>query len=198
MKGWVLILAVPLCGCVVRQQAEPPAAPVSAPVRLAVSQTGYGPSAVFELCAECPGPTRKALAPVPPPLKLPEAPRAPPPRLVEERITRLVHFDLASSVLTKAALEELDNMRPLLLRSRSIVLTGQTDRVGARRFNERLAQARADAVRRAIVGLGVPEERITKTLARCCVEDPPPVNPPARRTELVLLIMWEPHEPQQP
>ena len=107
----------------------------------------------------------------------------------EERITRAVHFPLASSRLTAEAGQALDSLRPLLLEARSIALTGHTDQVGKPAFNHRLAQRRAQTVRQALLDLGVPEERIARVDARCCIEDPPPVHPPARRTDLELLIM---------
>ena len=68
-------------------------------------------------------------------------------------------------------------------------LTGHTDRVGKPAFNRRLALRRAQTVRQALLDLGVPEERIGRVEARCCIEDPPSVHPPARRTNLKLLIM---------
>jgi outer membrane protein OmpA-like peptidoglycan-associated protein len=88
-------------------------------------------------------------------------------------------------------------MRPLLLVAKSITITGHTDRVGASAFNRRLAARRAETVSRAVAALGVPPERIVRVRGECCVEDPPQVNPPARRTDVEMLIVRESHE-QQP
>ncbi|HNH90072.1 MAG TPA: OmpA family protein [Thiobacillaceae bacterium] len=186
-----LVCCALLVGCTV-QPAEPVASlsTTPAPLPRGIAQTGHGREAVFMLCADCLAPTRKVLAPVPSPTRLVEKPKpkpVPPPQ--EERITRAVHFPLASSRLTAEAGQALDSLRPLLLEARSIALTGHTDQVGKPAFNHRLAQRRAQTVRQALLDLGVPEERIARVDARCCIEDPPPVHPPARRTDLELLIM---------
>lgn len=179
-----------LSGCAL--QAGPVAKPATPiPIPLGIAQTGYGGEAIFTLCGDCPTPARKTLAPVLAPLKLAEIPK---PKLVvvapqQERITRAVHFPLASAKLTGDARQELEALRPLLLETRSIALTGHTDRVGAPAFNRRLAARRAETVRRALVDLGIPRERIVRVEAKCCVEDPPPVNPPARRTDVEILIV---------
>jgi len=142
------------------------------------------------LCSDCPVPTRKVLAPVPPPIRLAEVPKPKPvPPPLEERITREIHFPFASAQLTAGARQSLDTLRPLLLEARSIALTGHTDRVGKPAFNRRLAQRRAQTVRQALLDLGIPEGRIVRVEAQCCIEDPPPVHPPARRTDLELLIV---------
>ena len=182
-----------LSGCAL-QTAEPvvplPSAPD--PIHLGIAQTGHGQDACFRLCADCPAPTRKVLAPVPPPLRLVESPKAKPtpaPAPREEPITHKVFFPFASSSLTTKARRELHALHPQLLEANSIRLTGHTDRVGAPAFNRRLAVRRAETVRRALLDLGIPQERITRVEAKCCVEDPPPVNPPARRTDVAILIV---------
>jgi len=180
-----------LAGCTV-QPAEPVAGVLTmpAPTHLDIAQTGHGREAAFLLCKDCPAPTRKVLAPVPPPIRLAEVPKpkpVPPPR--EERITRAVHFPFASSRLTAEARQALDSLRPLLIEARSIALTGHTDRVGKPAFNHGLALRRAQTVRQALLGLGITEDRIVRVEAECCIEDPPPVHPPARRTDLELLIV---------
>ena len=180
-----------LSGCAL-QAAEPPVAVPATPAPLprGIAQNGHGPEAVFRLCADCPAPSRKVLAPVPPPIRLAEVPK-PKPALPqrEERLSRAIHFPFASSRLTAEARQALDSLRPQLLEARTIGLTGHTDRVGKPAFNRRLALRRAQTIRQALLDLGVPEERIVRVEAECCIEAPPPVHPPARRTELELLIM---------
>ena len=112
-----LVCCALLVGCTV-QPAEPVASLSAVPAResLGIAQAGHGREAVFMLCADCPAPTRKVLAPVPPPIRLAEVPKpkpVPPPR--EERITRAVHFPFASSRLTAGARQALDSLRPLLI-----------------------------------------------------------------------------------
>jgi outer membrane protein OmpA-like peptidoglycan-associated protein len=187
LPTWCAVLS----GCAL-QAAEPPGDVPSTPAPLprGIAQTGHGPEAVFRLCTDCPAPTRKVLAPTPPPIRLAEIAKPKPvPPPMEERITRAVHFPFASSRLTSGARQTLEALRPLLLEARSVALTGHTDRVGHPTFNRRLALRRAQTIRQALLDLGVPEERIVRVEARCCIEDPPPVHPPARRTELELLIM---------
>ncbi len=187
-----LAWSVLLSGCTL--QPLEPVASMSAEVALplGIAQTGHGLEAVYKLCADCPAPNRKVLAPIAPPIRLAEAPKAksaPVPQPKEERITRAVHFSLASSNLTAEARRTLDAMRPLLLEARTISLSGHTDRVGAPAFNHKLAIQRAETVKRALLDLGVPRERIIRVESACCVEDPPKVNPPARRTDVEMLIV---------
>jgi outer membrane protein OmpA-like peptidoglycan-associated protein len=187
LPAWCAVLS----GCAL-QAAEPPCDVPSTPIPLlrGIAQTGHGPEAVFRLCTDCPAPSRKVLAPAPPPIRLAEIPKPKqviPPQ--EERITRAVHFPFASSRLTAGARQTLEALHPLLLEARSIALTGHTDRVGRPTFNRRLAQRRAQTIRQALLGLGVQEERIVRVQAECCIEAPPPVHPPARRTDLELRIV---------
>ena len=173
------------------QPAEPvakPATPVSIP--LGIVQSGHGPAAVFRLCSDCPAPTRKVLAAPPPPIRLAEVPKpkpASPPG--QERITHVVHFPFASARLTTQARQKLDALKALLPEARAITLTGSTDRIGTPAFNQRLAIRRAEAVKQALIDMGVPADRIAPVEARCCVDDPPRINPSARRTDLDILIV---------
>ncbi len=186
-----LVCCALLVGCTV-QPVEPVANLSAVPARepLGISQTGHGREAVFRLCANCPAPTRKVLAPVSPPIRLIEVPKPKTvPPLREERLARAIHFPFASSRLTAGERQALDSLRPLLLETRSIALTGHTDRVGKPAFNRRLALRRAETVRQVLLDLGIPEDRIVRVEAECCIEAPPPVHPPARRTDLELLIV---------
>lgn len=187
-----LVCCALLVGCSV-QPAEPVAdvSTMPTPNHLGITQTGHNREAMFTLCSDCPAHTRKVLAPVPPPIRLAEVPKPKPasaPRQ-EEHITHAVHFPFASARLTTQAQQELDALKALLPEARSITLTGNTDRIGTPAFNRRLAVRRAETVRQALVDMGVPAERIAPVRARCCVDDPPRINPSARRTDLELLIV---------
>ena len=187
-----LAWSVLLTGCALQPMEPVTSVSVEVALPLGIAQTGHGMEAVYRLCADCPAPTRKALAPMAPPIRLAEVPKAQPapvPQPKEERITRAVHFSLASSKLTAEARRTLDALRPLLLEARSIGLSGHTDRVGAPAFNRKLAARRAETVKRALMDLGIPRERIVRVESACCVEDPPRVNPPARRTDVEMLIV---------
>ncbi len=187
-----LAWSVLLSGCALQPLEPVKSLPAEVALPLGITQTGHGMEAVYRLCADCPAPTRKVPAPMAPPIRLAEAPKAQPapvPQPKEERITRAVHFSLASSKLTAEARQTLDALRPLLLEARSIGISGHTDRVGAPAFNRKLAARRAETVKRALLDLGIPRERIVRVESACCVEDPPRVNPPARRTDVEMLIV---------
>lgn len=189
LPAWCVMLT----GCAL-QTAEPVAPLQSAPdpIHLGIVQTGHGQNARFRLCADCPAPTRKVLVPVPPPIRLVEPPKAKPipaPVPKEEPITHKVFFPFASSSLTAKARRELHALRPQLLDAKSIRLTGHTDRVGALAFNRKLAVRRAEAVRQTLLTLGVAPERIAHVGAECCMNDPPSINPQARRTDVDILIV---------
>ncbi len=188
--AWSMLLSG--CALLPMEPVASMSAAAAVALPLGIAQTGHGPDAVYRLCRDCPAPTRKVLAPVAPPIRLAEASKAksaPAPQPREERMTRAVHFSLASSKLTAEARRTLDAMRPLLLEARSIGLSGHTDRVGAPAFNHKLAARRAETVKRALLDLGVPRERIVRVESACCVEDPPRVNPSARRTGVEMLIV---------
>lgn len=163
------------------------------PLPLGIAQIGHGAAAVFSLCEDCPVSTRKVLAPSLPPIRLADAAKAQPlttpQQPKEERITRAVHFCFASSKLTPEAHGALVAMRPLLQMAKSITLTGHTDRVGAPNFNSKLASRRAETVRDALLAVGISPDRVHQVKAECCVEDPPRVNPAARRTDVEILVV---------
>ena len=189
---WSWACCAALAGCTL-QPAEPPTQQTAAqaPLRLGIAQSGHGPEVVFRLCSDCPAPTRKVLAVPPPPIRLTEVPKPKPasaPRQ-EEHITRAVHFPFASARLTTQARQELDALKALLPGARTITLTGNTDRIGTPAFNQRLAVRRAETVKQALVDMGVPSDRIAPVEARCCIDDPPRINPSARRTNLDILIV---------
>lgn len=187
------VWCVMLSGCALQAAEQTVSLPSSpSPIHLGIAQTGHGPAAHFRLCVDCPAHTRKVLAPVPTPIRLVESRKAAPttpPSPVEEHLTLSVRFNFASSSLTSEARQALNVVLPKLLEAKSIHLIGHTDRVGALAFNLRLAARRAETVRQALLTLGVAAERIAHVDAECCVDDPPRINPRARRTDLDILIV---------
>ena len=188
---WSWACCAALAGCTLQ-----PAGPLTqrtaaqAPLPLGIAQSSHGPGAVFRLCSDCPTPTRKVLAAPPPPIRLAEVPKLKPPLPPrQEHITRAVHFPFASARLTDQARQDLDALKALLSEARTITLTGSTDRIGTPAFNQRLAVRRAETVRQALLAMGVPADRIAPVEARCCADDPPRINPSARRTDLDILIV---------
>lgn len=151
---------------------------------LSVAQDASG---VFRLCAvdECPRPTPKIMAQPLRALDIPAPARVKSPEPRDTIVT--VHFKLASSRLTPQARDAIDAARSDLLAAERVQIIGSTDAVGTKRFNRRLASARAESVRRYLLAIGVDGARI-ETRTACCIEDPPRINPPARRAEIRIRI----------
>lgn len=92
--------------------------------------------------------------------------------LTSDPIYTMVFFATDSVTLNKRAQDQLsytvNNPTPPIkaaLQPNSkarICVTGHTDRVGPETINTEVAQRRADAVAKYLVGLGVPQQRIVK------------------------------------
>ena len=76
---------------------------------------------------------------------------------------RTIEFETGNSTLTAAGRQVLDLLAPVLQRlpGRSFEVTGHTDALGSRPQNIALSAARADAVKRHLVGKGIVAESIT-------------------------------------
>ena|SRR5579862_478998 len=102
----------------------------------------------------------------PPPAPAPAPAPAPKPAPTVEKITleSKALFDFDKAVLKpegKAAIDsqiiaKLPNVSKLDL----VLVTGHTDRIGTARYNQRLSERRADAVRDYLVSRGVPRDKI--------------------------------------
>ena len=130
---WTPAMAIPQC--------EPDLAPKPAPPVAA------------------PPPPTPAPAPAP-------APAAPPPPPQVQRITLASKalFDFDKAVLKpegKAAIDsEIISRLANVQRLELVLVTGHTDRIGSQRYNQRLSERRADAVRDYLVSRGVPRDKI--------------------------------------
>jgi outer membrane protein OmpA-like peptidoglycan-associated protein len=134
-------------------------------------QLFFGRDAAFGVCAEpaCPAVTPKTLAtttarPVvhsapamehssaAPPVEAPPPPRAPEPQVAAPPATRhvIVGFPFGSSELTTDAGHALGAAIPFARVSDRIIISGRTDSIGDQKINEKLALARAIAVRNFI------------------------------------------------
>ena len=76
---------------------------------------------------------------------------------------RTIEFETGNSTLTAAGRQVLDLLAPVLQRlpGRSFEVTGHTDALGSRPQNIALSAARADAVKRHLVGKGIVADSIT-------------------------------------
>lgn len=102
-------------------------------------------------------------SPPPPPAPEPE----PAPQVEEGPSKFLVFFDFDRSELTASANEVLESFRANFEQhpDASVVATGHADTSGSDRYNMRLSQRRAEAVRAALARMNVPRDRI-ETRAR--------------------------------
>ncbi|WP_128002284.1 MULTISPECIES: OmpA family protein [Piscinibacter] len=166
-----LVLSTASCSLLPRA-ADDQAAPsvASRPAQLRVVQMNFGRDAYFAACAEpaCPSVTQKTLpqaelrqtvalvAPVRPEPAVVESSPAPPPapapaakpaRPKVEEIHILLTFPFASAALTDTAKDTLRRALPTARESDRIVISGRTDSVGSDEVNQKLALARALAVR---------------------------------------------------
>lgn len=112
-----------------------------------------------------PAPPPPVAAPAPPPPAPAPAP-APPPAPAVQKITLASKalFDFDKAVLKpegKAAIDsQIISRLSGVQRLELVLVTGHTDRIGTQRYNQRLSERRADAVRDYLVSRGVPRDKI--------------------------------------
>lgn len=145
--GLVVITAL-LASCGTAPQESPKLPPPAHDYRVAQIDTGNAPS--YEMCRDCPRPTRKTLsgqqlrspAPAPLPQRLTEAPPPKPPR----QFKAFIPFEFNSANLTAQAQAQLAAIAPVLQLSTQVQVTGYTDDLGGRDLNTKLSDARALSV----------------------------------------------------
>ena len=103
-----------------------------------------------------PPPPPPAAAPVPAPVPAPA-------RVVIDRLTIHVNFDFDKSKIRKSDVAELEKATAFLKKypDSKVVLVGHTDSVGTEKYNLKLSQRRADAVKKYLVDKGEKADRIT-------------------------------------
>ncbi|MCG2584442.1 OmpA family protein [Massilia sp. TS11] len=111
-----------------------------------------------------PAPPEVQAPPPPPPPPPPAPPPAPPaPRFERVTLSATEMFDFDSATL-KGAQPKLDDIASALMADTTIsniTITGYTDRIGSKRYNQRLSERRANAVRDYLVNKGVAGNRLT-------------------------------------
>jgi outer membrane protein OmpA-like peptidoglycan-associated protein len=113
--------------------------------------------------------TVKAPAPPPPPPPTPPPPvMAPPPApapKVIDRLTIRVNFDTAKSTIRKEDVADLDKAVAFVKKypDSKVSVVGHTDSRGSEKYNQKLSQQRADAVKKYLVDKGEKADRITAT-----------------------------------
>ena len=88
------------------------------------------------------------------------------PDSVKKRANLVVTFKLGSAALENSATDDLRGLATVMTSSlqsgtqRKIRIAGHTDASGADEVNDKLSRERADAVRKALVDLGIPAENV--------------------------------------
>ena len=103
-----------------------------------------------------PAPAAPMASPTPPP-----AP-PPPPRFEKYTLsaTELFAFDSAEIRLPQPKLDEIANALNSNGSIHDVIITGYTDRIGSRQYNQRLSERRATAVKAYLTGKGVDANRL--------------------------------------
>jgi OOP family OmpA-OmpF porin len=116
-----------------------------------------------DLVPKPPPPPAPVAAPAPPPPPPAPAP-APAPQVQKITLASKALFDFDKAVLKpegKAAIDsEIIAKLPNVQKLELVLVTGHTDRIGSQRYNQKLSERRADAVRDYLVSKGVPRDRI--------------------------------------
>jgi outer membrane protein OmpA-like peptidoglycan-associated protein len=133
-----------------------------------------------------------APAPVAQPAAAPEPTPAPPPKVAPVNKNFMVFFDFDKSDLTPEAQKVLAQAATAAKSggAASIALTGHADRSGSDAYNMKLSSKRGEAVRAALVKLGIPANQISvvaKGESQPLVPTPDGVREPQnRRVEIIL------------
>jgi OOP family OmpA-OmpF porin len=110
-----------------------------------------------------PPPPAQEYTPPPPPAPVPPPPPPPPARFEKVTLsaTKLFAFDSATlNTDTTAQLDEIANALNANPSVDNVVITGYTDRLGSDKYNQKLSERRANAVKDYLVGKGVAANRL--------------------------------------
>ena len=141
---------------------------------------------VYVLChgAECPARTVKVLD-VPEPV-LAQAKQADPVKTpIGLAPSVSLHFELASAQIRRHESAKLKAFLQQHPDAKRFLVTGSTDQVGKKRFNQTLAKRRATAVAGLLRSHGIQSAGIGID-SRCCIGYPPSTNPGARRAVISI------------
>jgi len=112
-----------------------------------------------------PAPAVAAVAAEPAPAPAPEPTPAPPPEPKFEKVTlsasELFDFDSAKLKSDQPKLDDVANVLNHRSDVDNVQVTGYTDRIGATKYNQKLSERRAEAVKDYLVSKGIAADRIT-------------------------------------
>ena len=125
-------------------------------------EAGCNPAPVRKATAPAPAP--KPVVVAPPPQQRAAVPAPAPARILPQSINFSADslFDFNKAVLRPAGRAALDDFARQLSGAQfeAIFVTGHTDRLGAAKYNQKLSERRAHAVRNYLVRMGVPPDRV--------------------------------------
>ncbi len=160
-----------LAGCSVA-----PELPVAKPIPNGIGWVGRQFSACVD--TSCPRPTQKTLAiielprtAVPVATKTPVDPVPVPPEKTEQVAEHVIHFEFGKSLPTAIGAGQMNALLPQARTAIRIEVTGRTDDIGTKTFNDRLARQRAVAVRDWLVRRGVRAPIEVRAEGMCCYLD---------------------------
>ncbi len=119
----------------------------------------FNPPPVAAAPAPAPEPVVEAPAPAPAPV----APPPPPPARFEKvtlEATKLFEFDKADVIMPSPKLDEIASALQADTSITNVDITGYTDRLGSEKYNLKLSERRANAVRDYLVSKGIDANRL--------------------------------------
>jgi len=119
----------------------------------------FNPPPVAAAPAPAPAPVVEAPAPAPAPV----APPPPPPARFEKvtlEATKLFEFDKADVIMPSPKLDEIASALQADTSITNVDITGYTDRLGSEKYNLKLSERRANAVRDYLVSKGIDANRL--------------------------------------
>lgn len=134
----------------------PPAAPIA-------EKPAPEPVATKAIVAEpVPAPAPTAPVPAPPPVPVPVVVPPPAPRFQKYTlsVTELFAFDSAELRKSQAKLDEIANVLMNDSMIDDVLIIGYTDRIGSDKYNQKLSERRAEAVKKYLVNKGVKANRL--------------------------------------
>jgi OOP family OmpA-OmpF porin len=173
-----LLMAAVVAGIGAAAQAQTPGVDLKGAVGYVIDQRGYVAKSGAGLCwrtgywtpamaiAECdPDLAPKAApapAPAPAPAAAPAAPAAPKPAAQKVTLAADALFDFDKAVLRPDGKAKLDKLVEDLkgLKLEVIIAVGHTDRIGTDKYNQKLSERRAAAVKDYLVSKGIEANRI--------------------------------------
>jgi len=173
-----LLMAAVVAGIGAAAQAQTPGVDLKGTVGYVIDQRGYVAKSGAGLCwrtgywtpamaiAECdPDLAPKAApapAPAPAPAAAPAAPAAPKPAAQKVTLAADALFDFDKAVLRPDGKAKLDKLVEDLkgLKLEVIIAVGHTDRIGTDKYNQKLSERRAAAVKNYLVSKGIDANRI--------------------------------------